>query len=121
MCFNSLTTMQLAVYASCGLHSLNVSLLPGYMVSTSFCISSLTSLLWASLFRSFGNRILRGMHSELNMKAFPALDFSSEGGPFPVHINIVVATLQILPVLKVQGVTACFDKHVTWLCRGVYL
>lgn len=33
MCFNSLTTMQLAVYAFCGLHSLNVLLLPGYMVS----------------------------------------------------------------------------------------
>lgn len=33
MCFNSLTTMQLAVYAFCGLHSLNVLLLPGSMVS----------------------------------------------------------------------------------------
>lgn len=93
MCFNSLTTMQLVVYASCGLHSLNVSLLPGYMVSTGFCISSLMSLLWALLFRSFRNRILRGMHSELNMKAFPALDFASEGGPFRIHINIAVAAL----------------------------
>ena len=49
MCFNSLTTMQLAVYAFCGLHSLNVLLLPGYMVSTKFCVSFLKSLLWAYL------------------------------------------------------------------------
>lgn len=53
MCFNSLTTMQLVVYAFYGLHSLNVLLLPGYMVSTEFCIPFLKFLLWASLFRSF--------------------------------------------------------------------
>lgn len=31
--------MQLAVYAFCGLHSLNVLLLPGYMVSRDVWIS----------------------------------------------------------------------------------
>lgn len=41
--------MQLAVYAFCGLHSLNVLLLPGYMVSTEFCMSCLKSLLGACL------------------------------------------------------------------------
>lgn len=51
--------MQLVVYAFCGLHSLNVLLLPGYMVSTTLCISFLRALLWVSVFRSFRNRILR--------------------------------------------------------------
>lgn len=82
MCFNSLTTMQLAVYAFCGLHSLNVLLLPGYMVSTDFGIYSLKSLLWVSVFRSFQNRIRRGIHSELNTKAFPTWHFPLKASPF---------------------------------------
>lgn len=47
MCFNSLTTMQLVVYAFCGLHSLNVLLLPGYMVSIHVCTSLFKLFIWA--------------------------------------------------------------------------
>lgn len=56
MCFNSLTTMQLAVYAFCGLHSLNVLLLPGYMVSTGFAYP------FSSL--SFGSLHLKASETE---------------------------------------------------------
>lgn len=88
MCFNSLTTMQLVVYAFCGLHSLNVLLLPGYMVSIR---------VYASFFKLF-------IWSEYLMEKLPL------PGRFTLGCSLSIS--QIIP-LKAQGVNTCCYKYNT--------
>lgn len=67
MCFNSLTTMQLVVYAFCGLHSLNVLLLPGYMVSIHAYTSFFKMFIWSENLmekKSFAWNVHSGMPLE---------------------------------------------------------
>lgn len=88
MCFNSLTTMQLVVYAFCGLHSLNVLLLPGYMVSI---------IAYTSFFKLF-------IWSENLMEKLPLPKMFTLGGPLSVS--------QIIP-LEAQGGNICGYKYNT--------
>lgn len=66
MCFNSLTTMQLVVYAFCGLHSLNVLLLPGYMVSIHVYTSFFKLFIWSDL--NGKTSLACNVHSEMPLE-----------------------------------------------------
>lgn len=88
MCFNSLTTMQLVVYAFCGLHSLNVLLLPGYMVSIHAYTCFFMLLIWL----------------ENLMEKLPLPGMFTLGCPLRVS--------QIIP-LKAQGGNICGYKYNT--------
>lgn len=120
MCFNSLTTMQLAVYAFCGLHSLNVLLLPGYMVSLDSCISFLKPLLWVSVFRSFQNREFSGEFILIGRQRPSLSGLFPSRLPFPYRNSIIVTTLHFLLMLKMQGLTGV-STNPEFGYAGVYL
>lgn len=120
MCFNYLTTMQLAVYAFCGLHSLNVLLLPGSMVSTESCVSFLKPLLWVSVFSSFQNREFSGEFILIGRQRPSPSGLVPSRLPLPYRNGITVTTLRVLLMLKTQGLTGCFTNTELG-CAGVYL
>lgn len=118
-CFSSLTTTQLAVSAFCGWRSLNVLLLPGYMVSRDVCLLFLSLPFGLLSLEAPETEFSWEFHFESNTKAVPCLDPSSPGSPFTT--NMTVAMWKLLPRLKVQGVTGCLDRHRAWPLRGLSL